>query len=122
MPVTAQVSAGLAAKSVTSKATLSPLPAKRRPKAGADTDYEKARIREVTAHAELYELRVRKMRGELLDRALLESDLLNTFAETRAIVMASSLSVTERRRLLNALANIPIQLQDGPFWNVIYNK
>jgi hypothetical protein len=68
MPVTAQVSAGLAAKTVPTKATLSPLPAKRRSKAGADTDYEKARIREATAHAELYELRVRKMRGELLSK------------------------------------------------------
>jgi hypothetical protein len=113
MPVTAQLSAGLAAKSVPIEATLSPLPAKGRGKRAETGDYEKARIREVMSHAELYELRAKKMRGEMLDRALLESDLLNTFAAIRGIVLASSLSVAERRRILNELASIPIELENG---------
>jgi hypothetical protein len=110
MPLTAQLSAGAAAKSVSTKPTVLAVAGQTGRKGAANTEYEAARIREVTSHAVLYEMRGAVMRGDMLDRRLLENELAHVFGVIRGIVLASSLSLGDKRELLGKLAGIPIQL------------
>jgi hypothetical protein len=92
---------------------MAPLPGQAGQKGAANREYEAARIREVTSHAELYELRSAMLSGKMLDRRLLENELAHVFGVIRGIVLASSLSLGDKRALLGSLAAIPVLLEDA---------
>jgi hypothetical protein len=85
---------------------------KRRGRPRRHSEYEAARIREVTSHAELFEMRIQKLRGELLDRKLIEADLAHIFSSIRGIVVASKLDLRDKTDILNNLASIPVILEN----------
>lgn len=112
MPVTPQPSAGFAAKSV-GQPSLAPGSSRRRKDKSDNSVYAAARIREVNSHAEFFELRVKKMRGELLDRKLIEREVGSIFASIKGIVLASNLPMRDKIDLLSKLAGIPVLLEKG---------
>jgi hypothetical protein len=89
---------------------LRPLPARTR--RNPQARYTAARIKEVEAKARLYSLRARKLEGELLERKVIEADLIHIFSSIKGIVLASPLSMRDKTEILSNLANIPILLED----------
>jgi hypothetical protein len=74
------------------------------------SDYERMRIAEIGARAQLFKLRIGKLSGELIDRKLLIIELTASFTAIREIILGSKLTQREKEALLRALAEIPIVL------------
>lgn len=115
MPVTLplQVDSGQTASKTKKKAVDKKLP--KSPKAAKPrkvSEYERNRTIEVASRARHYQLRVKKMEGELLDRKLVATEIDYVFSAIRGIVLASELPTRDKTDILNNLGSIPLMLEN----------
>ena len=82
----------------------------RRPGSG-DGTYEAVPILEVRRRAELYGLRVDRLRAELLDRRQLEIELGQIFGAIRAIIAGTRMSSEEKEDVYRQLMSVPELLE-----------
>ena len=89
---------------------------KRRSDAVASTEfqseYEKTRISELSSRAQLYQLKLKKLTGELLDRKLVMIEFTAMFTAIREIILGSGLTQREKEDCLRNLADIPVVLNN----------
>jgi hypothetical protein len=80
------------------------------PPIGFQSEYEKARILEISTRAQFYRLKVEKLSGELLDRRIVIAEFTAIFAAIREIILASSMTTREKNDCLRNLTEIPLVL------------
>jgi len=111
-----KMSSGASAPSVYADASDQKVEPKRRgrpPGPGRkSTEYERARIREVEGHAELFELRVAKMRGELLDRSIIAREMDLIFGTIKELILGLPISDSHKADVLRNLSRIPLILDN----------
>lgn len=72
------------------------------------SEYEKARISEISTRARFYRLKVEKLEGELLDRKIMIAELTGIFGAIREIILASDMTTRQKSDCLRNLTEIPI--------------
>jgi phage terminase Nu1 subunit (DNA packaging protein) len=77
------------------------------------SDYTSERTALVRSQREEQEMRVRQMKGELLDRAELTQALTHVFIAIQSVIANSSLPKSDQDDLLNELASIPIVVDEA---------
>ena len=75
-------------------------------------EYEKTRISELSSRAQLYQLKLKKLTGELLDRKLVLIEFSAMFTSIREIILGSGLTQREKEDCLRNLADIPVVLNN----------
>ena len=96
MPLKAQSQAGSGSASLSSEPKLAGLPKRRRRGSPTGSEYAAARVAEVRNRATYNELRVARLRAQLLPAAAMRSDLAWLAARIREIIEASSLPKRDR--------------------------
>jgi hypothetical protein len=68
------------------------------------TDYERVRIHEISKRAELYDLKIARLKAEVLDRREVETEFAALMSVIRAIILGSRLSKGEKQDIFRNLA------------------
>jgi phage terminase Nu1 subunit (DNA packaging protein) len=100
MPVKAQMSAGVAAISIGRRNKSG------RPKGEPCGEYEAARCEEIKNRTAYYELKLKRTREQLLDRAIIARELAQVYEAIRTIISASPFSEREKADCLRNLRDV----------------